>query len=97
MTSIVYSVPDVPAGFGAEKTYYPTDIGTMGELPLVSISHGNGHNYQWYDYLGNHLASYGFVVMSHANDTMPGIDAIIIDGEGRLRYSEDLLQVEPER
>ena len=30
-------------------------------------------------------------------DTMPGIDAIIIDGEGQLRYSEDLLQVEPER
>jgi thiamine biosynthesis lipoprotein len=28
-------------------------------------------------------------------DSMPGIDAIIIDGEGRLHYSQDLLQVQP--
>lgn len=29
-------------------------------------------------------------------DSMPGIDAIIIDGDGRLHYSEDLLAVSPE-
>jgi thiamine biosynthesis lipoprotein len=29
-------------------------------------------------------------------DSMPGIDAIIIDGEGRLHYSADLLAVDPE-
>ncbi|MDF1800227.1 MAG: hypothetical protein P1V81_13690 [Planctomycetota bacterium] len=58
-----------------QDTYYPTNIATMGKLPLVVISHGNGHNYQWYDHIGNHLASYGFVVMSHSNDTGPGIDA----------------------
>lgn len=41
--------------------------------PLVVISHGNGHDYTWYDYLGEHLASWGYVVISHRNDTEPGV------------------------
>ncbi len=57
-----------------EDIYYPTDIATMGELPLLVVSHGNGHNYTWYDHIGNHLASYGWVVMSHSNETGPGIE-----------------------
>jgi len=44
-----------------------------GDHPLVVISHGNGHEYDWYDYLGNHLASWGYVVISHRNDTVPGV------------------------
>jgi len=56
-----------------QDTYYPSNIATMGKLPIVVISHGNGHNYQWYDHIGNHLASWGFVVMSHQNNTGPGI------------------------
>jgi len=52
-----------------QRTWYPTNIGELGQLPLVVISHGNGHNYTWYDYLQQHLASYGYVVMSHENDT----------------------------
>ncbi len=55
-----------------QRVYWPEDIDTMGKLPVVVISHGNGHNYWWYDYLGNHLASWGYVVMSHRNDTVPG-------------------------
>lgn len=58
--------------FLGQKTYYPTIIGTLGQLPLVVISHGNGHQFTWYDHIGYHLASFGFVVMSHENDTMPG-------------------------
>lgn len=54
--------------------YYPQDIGTMGQVPLVVVSHGNGHDYTWYDYLGEHLASHGYVVMSHQNNTGPGIE-----------------------
>jgi len=57
-----------------QKTWYPSGIAAMGQLPLVVISHGNGHNYTWYDYLQEHLASYGFVVMSHENNTQPGIE-----------------------
>ena len=57
-----------------QDTYYPTNIATMGELPLVVISHGNGHNYTWYDHIGYHMASYGYIVMSHSNNTGPGIE-----------------------
>jgi hypothetical protein len=63
----------VTPGFEAEKIYYPSAIGLLGELPLIVVSHGNGHNYQWYDHIGNHMASYGYVVMSHANNTVPGV------------------------
>ncbi|MBX3462154.1 MAG: hypothetical protein KF830_03210 [Planctomycetes bacterium] len=58
--------------FLGQKTYYPTNIAVLGQLPLVVVSHGNGHDYQWYDHIGFHLASYGYVVMSHQNNTVPG-------------------------
>ncbi|MBK7877304.1 MAG: hypothetical protein IPJ77_16440 [Planctomycetes bacterium] len=57
-----------------QDIYYPTNIASLGQLPLVVVSHGNGHNYTWYDHIGTHLASWGFIVMSHTNDTMPGIE-----------------------
>ena len=62
---------DILDSMELERVYYPTNA--PGLRPIVAISHGNGHNYAWYDYLGNHLASWGFVVMSHQNDTVPGI------------------------
>lgn len=72
----------IPGTHLAENVFFPTNIATLGAgctaippagcLPLIVISHGNGHNYQWYDHIGNHLASYGYIVMSHANNTMPG-------------------------
>ncbi len=70
VTEIIYS----GGSWLGQDTYYPTDIATMGQLPLVVISHGNGHNYQWYDHIGTHLASYGYIVMSHENNTGPGIE-----------------------
>ncbi len=57
-----------------QRTYFPIDIGSMDPVPLIVISHGNGHQYTWYDYLGYHLASYGYIVMSHQNNTGPGIE-----------------------
>jgi hypothetical protein len=81
VTEELYSLdPGVGASFGipavklAEDLYYPTDIGSMGRLPLIVISRGNGHNYQWYDHIGFHLASYGYIVMSHDNNTEPGVE-----------------------
>lgn len=63
----------IPGTHLAEDLFYPSTIGTMTTpLPLIVISHGNGHNYAWYDHIGNHLASYGYIVMSHANNTGPG-------------------------
>lgn len=57
-----------------ERVYWPDDLADLGPRPLVVISHGNGHHYTWYDYLGQHLASWGYVVMTHENQTMPGIE-----------------------
>ncbi len=70
VTEIIYS----GGTWLGQDTYYPTDIASMGQLPLVVISHGNGHNYTWYDHIGYHLASYGYIVMSHQNNTSPGIE-----------------------
>ena len=62
----------IPATRRGQDLYFPTNIASMGKLPIVVIGHGNGHNFQWYDHIGNHLASYGYVVVSHDNDTGPG-------------------------
>jgi hypothetical protein len=70
VTEIIYS----GGTWLGQDTYYPSDIASMGQLPLIVISHGNGHDYTWYDHLGYHLASYGYIVMSHTNDTRPGIE-----------------------
>jgi hypothetical protein len=72
VTELTYQLTEVPFTFNRQNTFYPSAIAGMGKLPLVVVSHGNGHNYQWYDHIGNHLASYGYVVMSHQNNTMPG-------------------------
>jgi hypothetical protein len=64
----------IAAAMQLERIYYPTDIQNMDPVPLVVISHGNGHNYAWYDYIGQLLASWGYIVMSHQNDTVPGIE-----------------------
>ncbi len=69
ITEVLYS----GGSFLGQDLYYPSNIDTLGELPLVVVSHGNGHNYQWYDHIGFHLASYGYIVMSHQNNTVPGV------------------------
>lgn len=53
--------------------YYPKDIAQGKPRPLVVISHGNGHRYTYYQYLQAYLADKGYVVMSHFNNTSPGI------------------------
>ncbi|MEO0481481.1 MAG: hypothetical protein AAF196_18575 [Planctomycetota bacterium] len=68
VTEVLYT----GGAFLGQNTFYPSNIAMMGQLPLVVISHGNGHDYRWYDHLGLHLASYGYVVMSHQNNTVPG-------------------------
>ncbi len=57
-----------------EEIWWPTDLPeALKPAPLIVISHGNGHDFRWYGFIGAHLASYGFVVMSHTNNTGPGI------------------------
>jgi hypothetical protein len=71
-TPLMYERGSPP--WSQQRVYYPADIADRGAVPLVVISHGNGHHYTWYDYLGYHLASWGYVVMSHTNNTGPGIE-----------------------
>jgi hypothetical protein len=61
--------------FTQQDVYFPEEVAALGALPLIVVSHGNGHNYQWYDHIGYHMASWGYVVMSHANNTGPGIES----------------------
>lgn len=70
-----YSVSGVTGGFSMERLYFPTNIQSMTPRPIVVISHGNGHDFKWYNYLGQHLASWGYVVMTHQNNTGAGVEA----------------------
>jgi hypothetical protein len=80
VTTIDYVVEEgtVTPGFLNERTSFPTAIEGLGMLPLVVVSHGQNQSYQWYDYLATHLASYGYVVMSHKNNTVPGPESAAI-------------------
>jgi hypothetical protein len=71
---VEYGVSGVTPGFSREVACYPASLGTLGQIPLVVVSHGNGHDYRWYGYLQRHLASHGYLVMSHQNNTQPGIE-----------------------
>jgi hypothetical protein len=57
----------IPANHTNEIMYYPTNIAAMAPLPLILVGHGGGHNYAWYDHIGYHMASYGYIVVSHQN------------------------------
>ncbi len=63
-------------GWLVQQVWYPAEIGTFTTpAPLVLLSHGNGHDYRWYDHFGAHLASWGLVFTSHRNNTQPGVEA----------------------
>lgn len=77
INAVVAASFGIPGGFEAQNLFFPTNVAgvkaaTGENLPLVIVSHGNGHWYEHYDHIGNHLASYGYVVMSHRNNTVPG-------------------------
>ncbi len=61
----------IPASDTNEVLYYPTGIASMTPRPLIVVGHGGGHDYRWYSHIGHHMASYGYIVMSHQNG--PGI------------------------
>jgi hypothetical protein len=61
------------AGFFLTQIFFvPAAIASLGEIPIVFIGHGWTHDYTWYDHIGNHLASYGYVVVSFRNDVGAG-------------------------
>ena len=63
----------IPAMFRAEVLYYPTKIRQIQRrLPLVVISHGNAFSPTDYAHIGQHLASWGYIVLAHSTDTESG-------------------------
>jgi hypothetical protein len=72
--------------FLGQDLYYPSNIASLGQLPVVVVSHGNGHNYTWYDHIGYHLASYGCIVMSHTNNTSPGVESASLTTLSNTEY-----------
>jgi len=55
-----------------QRTFFPTDIADMDALPLVVVTHGWSYDHTMYDYIGEHLASYGYVVMHHTANVQDG-------------------------
>lgn len=55
-----------------KRIWYPTNLASFDSLPLIVISHGWTYDYTYYDYIGEYLASYGYIVMSHWNDVGDG-------------------------
>jgi hypothetical protein len=71
--------------FLAQRIFHPAALSDFARLPLVVVSHGWTLDHTQYDYLGEHLASYGYLVLVHENDTGFG------DGQGTLRASTTTL------
>ena len=59
---------DTSSSRGVLRLNYPTELASVGPLPVVVIVHGGGHDYRWYDYLQDHLSSWGWVSISVQND-----------------------------
>ncbi|UYV11424.1 MAG: hypothetical protein NCW75_08930 [Phycisphaera sp.] len=79
------SFPGIPGSRNQQRLTYPSDIASRTDVPVVIIAHGNGQDYRWYDYMHDHFASHGWVVMSHQNDTVPGIETA---SETILRHTD---------
>jgi len=78
-TSNILLDPVVASSFGiggmfrAETIYYPANLASINRrLPLVVIAPGNSYAPGDYGHIGRHLASWGYIVMAHANDTESG-------------------------
>ena len=69
VTEVVYSL----GSFAAQDLYYPAAIPFEDKLPVVFVSHANGASYTSYDHIGQHLASHGYIVVSHQTNTLPGV------------------------
>ncbi len=80
----VGSVFGVPPGFQTSRLFYPTNIASGERLPLIIFTHGSTQDYRWYDYLGSHMASYGYIVASHQTNAAPGVDAASVTTLGHL-------------
>ena len=74
-----------------QRTFYPANIADLGEAPLVVVTHGWSYDYTHYDYIGRHLASYGYVVMHHETNVGQGGPAATLDAAENTLANTDYL------
>lgn len=78
--------------FLGQRVFYPTQIAELDAAPLVVVTHGWSYTYAFYDYIGEHLASYGYVVMHHeANVQDGGPPGTMTAGANTLENTDYLL------
>ncbi|MCC6675583.1 MAG: hypothetical protein IT436_00440 [Phycisphaerales bacterium] len=65
----------VVPGIDDQRWHFPADIASRERLPLITISMGAGAHYSWFDFLAQHLASYGYIVVSGETNDAPGVVA----------------------
>jgi dienelactone hydrolase len=83
---------DSGGSFLAQRTFHPANIDAMGEVPLVVVTHGWSYTHTYYDYIGEHLASYGYVVMFHEAEVQDGgPSGTIAAGDTTLENTDWLL------
>ncbi len=76
-----------------QRTFYPANLAELGEVPLVVVTHGWSYDYTHYDYIGQHLASYGYVVMHHETNVGEGGPVATLDAaENTLANTDYLLR-----
>ncbi len=68
----VATFTNVASFFLTQLFYFPASIASLGEVPIVFVGHGWTHDYRWYGHIGDHLASYGYIVVSFRNDVGAG-------------------------
>lgn len=74
--------------------YYPTDL--VEAAPLVVLVHGGGHEYVWYRYLQEHLASHGYASLSIDSHAMGGIQEVANEAVANLDHFLANLSNHPE-
>lgn len=75
--------------FVDQRTYYPANISSLGVLPLVVVSHGWTYTENMYDYIGEHLSTYGYVVMAHRSNVGDGTSSATLSAAGTLIDATD--------
>lgn len=88
----VSSLEHSGGSFLGQRVFYPTNISELDAVPLVVVTHGWSYTYAFYDYIGEHLASYGYVVMHHeANVQDGGPPGTMTAGANTLENTDYLL------
>lgn len=88
----ITSLEAYAAQFLDQRIFHPADIASRGVLPLVVVTHGWAYTHEYYDYIGEHLASYGYIVMLHEADVQDGgPEATLAAAATTLDNTEDLL------